>query len=52
MKGKHRMRRPTRERPLVYYAVGHWFRSGHESRYDAWPVLNPLTPYQEKLVTR
>lgn len=42
------MRRPSQDRPLVYY-LGVWLRSGHPSRYDAWPVLNPLNEYQERL---
>lgn len=43
-------RRVDIDHPIVYYAGGHWMRSGHPSRYDAWPVLHPLTDYQRRLV--
>lgn len=46
------MRRPSHLRPLVYLCGNVWLRSGHESTYDAWPVLLPLTEYQTKLVRR
>lgn len=52
IKRRHRLRKPSPQRPMVYLAGGVWLRSGHESTYDAWPVLSPLTEYQKTLVCR
>ncbi|CPR84393.1 Uncharacterised protein [Mycobacteroides abscessus] len=47
------MRKASTARPLVYRGfLGTWLRTGTPTRYDSWPVLNPLNEYQERLVTR
>lgn len=54
-RGRHRKRRKysiSVDHPVVFYACGFWFRSGHPSTYDRWPIHYPLNDYQRKLVTR
>lgn len=51
-RGEHRARRPSEDRPAVFFRCGMWMRSGHYSTYDAWPVLAPLNDYQRKLVAQ
>jgi hypothetical protein len=51
-RGAHRPHTASVEHPVVFYEYGHWWRTGHPSTYDRWLVTAPLTPYQQKLVTR